>query len=326
MSQPKPSGNLVQAVVIDPALVQKQANEIREKRDSAAKAEQDRLDKLRKQSEQLEKNRQAEEERLRKLQEDKVKAEKATRDAEKKRAAEQEKVRLEQEKVKAEQALAAKAEAERRKKEEAVKKAEQERLAKEAEVAKAEKARLEKEKAAKEAQEQARLEQERARIEKEKAELAEKERIAKEKAAAEAKEKARKEQERLAQLEKERKEREAALGDIFAGLEEEAAQNSSAKQQFVASEADRYGAIYRTLIQNNLLMEDSFRGKSCKVNLKLLPTGKDAILSDVNVLTGDSQLCAATKRAVLQVRSFPLPTDKDVVEKLRNINLTVVPE
>jgi colicin import membrane protein len=37
-------------------------------------------------------------------------------------------------------------------------------------------------------------------------------------------------------------------------------------------------------------------------------------------------LCSATKRAVAQVNSFPLPTDKDVVDELKNIILTVIPE
>ena len=46
MSKPEPTGQMVQAVVIDPKLVQKQANEIRQQREKAAKKEQDRLDKL----------------------------------------------------------------------------------------------------------------------------------------------------------------------------------------------------------------------------------------------------------------------------------------
>ncbi|GLO60500.1 protein TolA [Vibrio sp. MACH09] len=319
MSKPEPTGSLVQAVVIDPNMVRQQANEIRKKRESAAKVEQDRLDKLRKQAEQLEKNRKAEEARIRKLQEDKSKADKAAREAEKQRKAEQEKLRQEKEKLRKEKDQLAKAEAERKKKEAAVKKAEQERVAKQKAVAKAEKERVEKEKAVKQAQEKA-------RIEKEKAAKAEADRIAKEKERAIAEEKVRKEQEKLKQLEKERKEQEAALGDIFAGLEQEASQNSSAKQKFVASEVDRYGAIYAQLIQSKLLTEESFRGKSCRVNLRLLPTGRDAILSDVKVLGGDNNVCKATKRAVANVTSFPLPEDKDVVAKLRDINLTVAPE
>ncbi|WP_413284172.1 cell envelope integrity protein TolA [Vibrio sp. MA40-2] len=326
MSTPKPTGNMVEAVVIDPALVQKQAKEIREKRKSAAKSEQERLDKLRKQSEQLEKNRQAEEARIRKLKEERTKANKATREAEKQQKLEQEKVRVEKER-------AASAEAERIKKQQQVKKAEQERVAKEAAAAKAEANRISREKAAQEAQAKAQKEKElaekaeRERVAAQKAaEKAEQERIANQKAAEEAKQKAREEQQRLKQLEKERKEREAALGDIFAGLEEEQAQNSSAKQQFVTSQLDRYGAIYKQLIQSKLLMDDSYRGRSCKVNLKLVPTGKDAMLNSFAVVSGDAQLCAATKSAVAQVNSFPLPTDQDIIDKLRNINLTVAPE
>lgn len=319
MSEPKPTGSMVQAVVIDPQLVQRQAREIRQKREAASRAEQERLEKLRKQSERLEKNRRAEEERIRKLKEDKARAEKQAREAEKQRKLEQERVRKEQEKIRQEkerlrreQELAAKAEAERKKKQEAIRRAEEERKAKQAAIEKAEQERLAKEKAAREA--------------KAAAEKAEQERLAKEKAAKEAAEKARKEQQRLKQLERERKEREAALGDIFSGLETESAQNSAAKQRHIASEIDRYGAIYTQLIQNNLLMEDAFRGKSCKVSLRLLPTGSGAILSDVSVIQGDSRLCSATKRAVAQVNSFPLPADKDIVDELKNIILTVIPE
>ena len=326
MSKPTPSGGLVQAVVIDPNVVKRQASEIRTKRNAAAKAEKERLDKLRKQSAQLEKNRKAEEDRIRKLQEDKAKADIAARESEKQRKKEQEKVRVEK-------ALAAKAEAERKEKQQAVKKAEQERIAKRKAVEKAEQERIVKQKAVDKAEkerlakeEAVKQAQEKARVEKERAAKAEADRIAKEKAAAIVAEKVRKEKARLKQLERERKEQESALGDIFAGLEQESSQNLSAKQRFVASEVDRYGAIYRQLIENNLLMEESYRGKSCKLNLRLLPTGKNAILSDVKVLGGDTRVCAATKRAVAQVRSFPLPEDKEIIEQLRNINLTFAPE
>ena len=127
-------------------------------------------------------------------------------------------------------------------------------------------------------------------------------------------------------MERERKEQEAALDNIFSGLETEAEQNSSARQQHVNSEADRYGAIYTQLIQQNLLLEDSFRGKSCRVNLRLIPTGAGAIVGNLSVLDGDNRLCSATRRAVAQVGSFPLPKEQDVINQLKNINLTVEPK
>lgn len=318
MSDPEPTGQMIEAVVIDPQLVRQQAQQIRSQREEAAKKEQERLDKLRRESEQLEKNRQAEEERIRELKEQQAKEAKAAREAEKLREQkEQERLAAEQ-KAREEKERAAKAEAERKVKEEAAKKAEQERVAKEAAAAKAEQQRIEREKEAK-------LAEEKAKREKEIAAKAEQDRLAKEKAAKEAAEKAKKE--KAAKAEADRKAQEAALNDIFGSLSEESQQNNSARQQFVTSEVGRYGAIYTQLIRQNLLVEDSFRGKQCRVNLKLIPTGTGALLGSLTVLDGDSRLCAATKRAVAQVNSFPLPKDQpDVVEKLKNINLTVAPE
>ncbi|WP_210473832.1 cell envelope integrity protein TolA [Vibrio crassostreae] len=319
MSEPKPTGQMVQAVVIDPQLVRQQAQQIRQQREAASKKEQERLDKLRRESERLEKNRKAEEENIRKLKEQQAKEAKATREAEKRRVEKEKQRKAEEARLQQEQKKAAKAEADRKLKEAALVKAENERKAKEAAIAKAEQERVAKEKAAQEAAEKARKE-------KEAAERAEKQRIAKEKEAAAAAEKARKAKEAAARAEKERKQQEAALNDIFAGLETEATQNSSARQQFISDEAQRYGAIYTQLIQQNLLLEDSYRGRSCRVNLKLIPTGSNAILGSLSILDGDSRLCAATKRAVAQVQSYPLPKDPDIVKSLKDINLTVSPE
>ncbi|HDY7722099.1 TPA: cell envelope integrity protein TolA [Vibrio vulnificus] len=316
MSKPQPSGQMVQAVVIDPNLVKQQANQIRQQRESAAKKEQERLDKLRREADQLEKNRKAEEDQLRKLKEQQLRDAKAAREAEEVRKQKEQEKKVAEEKARKEKERVAKLEAERKTKEEAIKKAEQERLAKEAAIAKAEQERIAKEKVAKEAEEKARRE-------KEAAAKAEQERIAKEKAAKEAAEKARKEKERLERLERERKEQEAALNDIFAGLETESSQNSAARSQHVLDEKNRYGAIYTQLIQQRLLKDEYLLGKSCKVNIKLIPTGVDAIVNSVSILEGDTRVCNAAKSAILQVGSFPMPADDAVRQELRNINLTV---
>ncbi|ENY7807844.1 cell envelope integrity protein TolA [Vibrio parahaemolyticus] len=297
MTKPEPTGQMVQAVVIDPKLVQQQAKEIRQQREKAAKKEQDRLDKLRREAEQLEKNRKAEEEQIRKLKEQQAKDAKAAREAEAARKQKEQERKAEEERVRQEKERAAKLEKERKAKEEAVRKAEQERLAKEAE--------------------------EKAKREREAAQKAEQERIAKEKAAKEAAEKARKEKERLERLERERKEQEAALDDIFAGLESEASANQQAQGKFVADEVSRYSSIYIQLIQSRLLKDDYLLGKECRVNIKLIPTGTDMIVSSVNVLSGDSRVCAAAKSAIAQVPSFPMSTDSTVNQRLKDINLTV---
>ncbi|EHJ9981673.1 cell envelope integrity protein TolA [Vibrio parahaemolyticus] len=316
MTKPEPTGQMVQAVVIDPKLVQQQAKEIRQQREKAAKKEQDRLDKLRREAEQLEKNRKAEEEQIRKLKEQQAKDAKAAREAEAARKKKEQERKQEEERVRKEKERAAKLEKERKEKEEAVRKAEQERLAKEAAIAKAEQERVAREKAAKEAEEKAKREREAAQ-------KAEQERIAKEKAAKEAAEKARKEKERLERLERERKEQEAALDDIFAGLESEASANQQAQGKFVADEVSRYSSIYIQLIQSRLLKDDYLLGKECRVNIKLIPTGTDMIVSSVNVLSGDSRVCAAAKSAIAQVPSFPMSTDSTVNQRLKDINLTV---
>ncbi|HBC3414174.1 cell envelope integrity protein TolA [Vibrio parahaemolyticus] len=316
MTKPEPTGQMVQAVVIDPKLVQQQAKEIRQQREKAAKKEQDRLDKLRREAEQLEKNRKAEEEQIRKLKEQQAKDAKAAREAEAARKQKEKERKAEEERVRQEKERAAKLEKERKAKEEAVRKAEQERLAKEAAIAKAEQERVAREKAAKEAEEKAKREREAAQ-------KAEQERIEKEKAAKEAAEKARKEKERLKRLERERKEQEAALDDIFAGLESEASANQQAQGKFVADEVSRYSSIYIQLIQSRLLKDDYLLGKECRVNIKLIPTGTDMIVSSVNVLSGDSRVCAAAKSAIAQVPSFPMSTDSTVNQRLKDINLTV---
>lgn len=302
MSKPEPTGQMVQAVVIDPKLVQKQANEIRQQREKAAKKEQDRLDKLRREAEQLEKNRKAEEEQIRKLKEQQAKDAKAAREAEAARKKKEQERKAEEERTRKAKEQAAKAEKERKAKEEAVRKAEQERVARE--------------KAAKEAEEKAKREREAAA-------KAEQERIAKEKAAKEAAEKARKEKERLEQIERERKEQEAALDDIFAGLESESSANQQAQGQFVVDEVSRYSSIYTQLIQSKLLKDDYLLGKECRVNIKLIPTGADMIVSSVSVLSGDSRVCAAAKSAIAQVPSFPMSTDSTVNQRLKDINLKV---
>ncbi|MFM2620710.1 cell envelope integrity protein TolA [Vibrio owensii] len=302
MSKPEPTGQMVQAVVIDPKLVQKQANEIRQQREKAAKKEQDRLDKLRREAEQLEKNRKAEEEQIRKLKEQQAKDAKAAREAEAARKKKEQERKVEEERVRKEKERAAKAEQERKAKEEAAAKAEQERVARE--------------KVAKEAEEKAKREREAAA-------KAEQERIAKEKAAKEAAEKARQEKERLERLERERKEQEAALDDIFAGLESEASQNRAARNQFIDDELSRMSSIYTQNIQQRLIKDDYLLGKECRVNIKLIPTGTDMMVAGVTILDGDARVCAAAKSAIAQVGTFPKSSEEAVNEKLKDINLTV---
>ncbi|HIF9273154.1 TPA: cell envelope integrity protein TolA [Photobacterium damselae] len=330
MTESKPAGNAIQAVVVDPALVHQQAQRIRDQRQAAQKAEQDRLKRLEQQADALEKQRKAEAERVRKLKEDKLAAEKATREAEAERKAKQEAAekaeQLRQQKLaeqrkaeaaakkadaerKVKEAAAAKAEAERKAKQEAAEKAEQLRQQKVAEQRKAEEAakkaeadRKAKEAAKKKAEEAAKLAEQK-RIE------AEKQRKESERKAAEAKAKQR--------------QQEAALDNIFDGLEAETQQRGGAKGQFIADETQRYGAIYKQMIQQNLLTDQSFIGKQCVLSMRLSANG---LLLNVDQVSGDNTLCRAAKAAVVKISQFPMPEDPAVIEKLRNIKLTVSPQ
>lgn len=324
------AGSTIQAVVIDPAVIEQQAKRIRQQRDEAKNAEQDRLKRLRQQAEELEKNRQQEEARIRKLKADQVKAEKATREAEKKRLEKEREQKQAAEKTRQENERAAKAEKERKEKQAAAKKAEQDRLAKQkaadiaAEKVREEKERLAKAEAVRKAKElEVKKAAEQARLEKERAAKAEADRIAKEKAAKVAAEKARKEKERLKALQKEREEKEAALNDIFAGLESETQQNSSAKQRFISDEKQRFGAIYTQMINRNYLRDDSDIGKECRVKIKLSSSG---LLLDVTADGGDPVVCRKAKSAVTKVSSFPMSDDPDIAKELKNISLIVRPE
>ncbi|HIF9079564.1 TPA: cell envelope integrity protein TolA [Photobacterium damselae] len=330
MTESKPAGNAIQAVVVDPALVHQQAQRIRDQRQAAQKAEQDRLKRLEQQADALEKQRKAEAERVRKLKEDKLAAEKATREAEAERKAKQEAAekaeQLRQQKLveqrKAE-AAAKKADAERKVKEVAAAKAEAERKAKQEAAEKAEQLRQQKvaeqrkaEEAAKKAEADRKAKEAAKKKAEEAAKLAEQKRIEAEKQ--------RKESERkAAEAKAKQQQQEAALDNIFDGLEAETQQRGGAKGQFIADETQRYGAIYKQMIQQNLLTDQSFIGKQCVLSMRLSANG---LLLNVDQVSGDNTLCRAAKAAVVKISQFPMPEDPAVIEKLRNIKLTVSPQ
>ncbi|PSW07416.1 cell envelope integrity protein TolA [Photobacterium lipolyticum] len=313
MNKPKIHGNTIKAVVVDPALVNQQAQKIRQQRNAAKQAEQDRLKRLEQQADSLEKQRKAEEQRLRELKADKLQAEKETRKAEADRkrvaaAKEKEEKQAAEEKRKADEATrvakqqAAKAEADRKAKQEATRKAELARQKKVEEQRKAEEA-------ARKAEEDR------------KAKVAAKKKADEEARKAEA---AAKEAQRKAAEAKElQRQQEAALNDMFSGLEAENEQRGGARGQFASDEADRYGAIFKQQIQQNLLIDESFLGRECVVKMRLSVNG---LVLDISDEGGDPNVCRAAKAAVVKVSQFNMPEDPLVIEKLRNIRLTVSPQ
>ncbi len=239
------------------------------------------------------------------------------------RKQEEAKKRAEQERIRELERRAAQAKRDSAAEAERIKKLEQQRKAKEQERKKAEAE-------AKKAREQERKEREKAKkaqLEKEKAE----------KAAKAAAEKRRKEEEAAKKAEEERKRKEAeaarkaeearqkAIAEqmMQEQLAAEQAARSKARRQQVMTEVDKYKALIASRIQQNLLIDESYRGKECRLNIKLAFNG---LVTSVNSLGGDKQMCEAALRAVRRVDTLPVSKERDVYEELKNINLTVRPE
>ncbi len=196
-------------------------------------------------------------------------------------------------------------------------------------------------KAQAQAEAQARAEQEKKR----RAQEAEKQRQRKIAAEREAKRKAdteakkQKELDRLAaQKEKERKEKEAAakaeakrkkeleakqkemeqLMQEQLASERAEAQRQRSKQ--VLSEVERYQAMIQQTIMRYLIEDSSYKGKRCRLNIRLATTG---LVTKVSIMEGDPALCRAAQSAVLKPNTLPMSDAPDVYEKLKDINLTV---
>ena len=149
-----------------------------------------------------------------------------------------------------------------------------------------------------------------------------------ERQAAQALAKQRAEEERIAQAKAEQVAREAeqraaeeaaaqALRDAVAA---EQAAFAQAEQQRVLSEKQRYAALIKATIQRNLLTNDAFRGKSCRLNIRL---GIGGVVLKVEQLSGHDALCRAAIAAVYKPSNLPVSRDPAVFAELKNINLTV---
>lgn len=165
--------------------------------------------------------------------------------------------------------------------------------------------------------EQARIAKEQ---EQQKAEAAAKAAEQKRKAEQEAAEKAAAERARQAEDARRKAEQESAMQEQLA---KEAQARSAARARQAATEVQRFTALIRDAIQRNLLVDESMRGKSCRINIRLASTG---FVTNVGVLSGDKAVCDATVRAVNRAGTLPVSADPDVYNQLKDINLTVSPE
>jgi colicin import membrane protein len=130
-----------------------------------------------------------------------------------------------------------------------------------------------------------------------------------------------KEQEALAKAEAKRKAEQAKADEALReALAAEQAELQKAEQQKVLTEKQRYAALIKATIQRNLITNDAFRGKNCRLNIRL---GIGGVVLKVDVLSGDDALCRAAITAVYKPSNLPVSRDPVVFAELKNINLTV---
>ncbi|SDB20970.1 Cell division and transport-associated protein TolA (TC 2.C.1.2.1) [Pseudidiomarina indica] len=186
-------------------------------------------------------------------------------------------------------------------------------------------------------------EEERRRLEQEKV-AAQKEREAAEKAAAEAAERRKREEEaaRKAEEERKRKEAEARKAEeerqrreqeakeraererqLQEQLQREAAQRQRARQQQVQSEVERYSALIRETVRRNWIVDDSMRGKECRLSITLSRSG---FVTSVNEGQGDRAVCESARRAILRIGTLPMSQDPEVYEQMKSITFPFIAE
>jgi colicin import membrane protein len=106
-------------------------------------------------------------------------------------------------------------------------------------------------------------------------------------------------------------------------LEEEAEARRAAKRGQILPEKQRYLALIVAKLQQNWFVDDSMRGKECRINIKLAPDGK---VTSTTPLGGDYNLCMSAVRAVENAGNFPMSKDPDVYDALKDITPTLRPE
>ena len=89
------------------------------------------------------------------------------------------------------------------------------------------------------------------------------------------------------------------------------------------SEKQRYLANIVMKLQKNWLVDDTMRGKECKLNIKL---ARDGTVTSTTPLGGDYNLCMSAVRAVENSGNFSMPKDPDVYDALKDLTMTLRPE
>lgn len=284
-------GQVIDAIMVDPNAMVENFNQQQQQQANAKQAQAQREKKAKQQEEELRQKELREQERLKAIEEERLKTEQKVED-QKKQAEEQQKQAQEAvKKAKEEQKLAEEAAAKAQ--------AEKENVIKEQALAK------------KQADEKAAA-QKAAEEEKAKAEKAAQEKAAK------------------AAAKKQASEVDDLLGGLASnapGTESggaSAAGQGGGKKSGTNSDGDMNGYIaqVRLAIQAKFYNADLYRGKTCTLEINI--TDKGTLIS-VNAVGGDDGLCQAALAAAKQAR-IPAPPSKSVWQQFKNTKLDFKPE
>jgi colicin import membrane protein len=140
-------------------------------------------------------------------------------------------------------------------------------------------------------------------------ELQQKARLAQEKAQRQKIEKAR----------QDKADQERALRDnaMQQKMQLEQAERNERRQRQILSELQIANSKIKARIEQNLIQTGSIVGKSCRLRLRIASNG--LVLDAVG--TGDESLCLALRTAAMKAGTLPMPSNKDVNEKLRDTTL-----
>ncbi|EMH0063438.1 cell envelope integrity protein TolA [Providencia rettgeri] len=330
-------GTVIDAVMVDPGVVVEQYEQMQKQQNMVRQAAKERKEQEQKQEAELREQQEKEQKRLQQLEQERIKTERDTAKQQKqaeeqqKKALEAAKKAKEEQKIAEEAAAKAKAEKEKLVKEQAAEKAKAEAQAKkEAEAAKAKAEKEAQEKAEKEAKEKADKE---AKIKADKEAKAKADKEAKEKADKEAKAKADKEAKAKAAKAKAEAAKNAAsvddlLGDLTAsgpskqGGQASAGTGGGKKSGASNADVDNYAGKVKAAIQSKFYDSDTYRGRTCELQLVLARDGALMGIKPKNNPTNDAALCDAAIRAA-KLASMPRPDSDKIFERVKREGIVV---
>ena len=119
--------------------------------------------------------------------------------------------------------------------------------------------------------------------------------------------------------ERERQLQEQMMQDALA---EELTALSQTRNRQVTGEVVKYTSMINATIARYVQKEESMRGKSCTVFVRL---AKDGFVTTSRIVEGDPVLCRATQAAIQRAQRLPVSSEPDVYEKLKELNIIYRP-